>query len=395
MIEILSNTNRQKCSDCGACYNVCPTNAISPKTDEYGFQYPEIDNEKCISCKKCVAACEYTQTRELNAPLEAYAATNLDKDTLMNSSSGGVFYALAEYVLSQNGAVCGCVYDSQLMPMHICTEKQDDVLLMRKSKYVQSDIGMVYRDILGRLKKGQLVLFTGTPCQVAALYAVVGENFPNLITVDLICHGVPNRELFKKFLKYLESKYNTKIVKFDFRSKKYKWQRFTAEFTDEKGHRKNIGKANEFYFSAFTGGNILRPNCFECRFATANRVGDITIGDFWGHEALDLKCDKINGISVLMINNKRVSDLIDVLSQKLMLEKVDYEIVVAGNTCLKHPTLKGKKWEKYMQAIKDDKVTEIAGRYRAANKKKILRGTIRLLVPIKMVQYLNKRKYRK
>lgn len=395
MIKILSNTNKEGCSNCGACYNVCPVNAISLKPNEYGFEYPEIDTDKCIHCQKCATACTYTQNCELHTPIEAYAATNRNKNTLMQSSSGGVFSALAEYVLSQSGVICGCIYDENLLPVHICTEKSDDVLLMRKSKYVQSDIGLVYRDILNMLKNGRLVLFTGTPCQVVGLYSIVGEKYTNLIAVDLICHGVPSRELFKKFLKYLEGKYKTKIVQFDFRSKKYKWQRFTAEFKDDKGRIKNIGKVNEFYFSNFTGGNILRPNCFNCRFACSERVGDITIGDFWGHEALDLKCDKNNGISVLTINTPKAQNILEVLSQKLIMEKVDYKIVIAGNTCLRHPTPKGAKWDEYMQAVKNDAIPDIAYKYRSKNKKKILRGTIKLLIPIKIIQLINKRKYRK
>lgn len=395
MVEILSNTNKEECSNCGACYNVCPVDAIFLKQNEFGFEYPEVNEEKCLHCNKCATACKAVQRQKLNTTIEAYAATNLNKKTLMLSSSGGAFSALAEYVLSKSGVVCGCVYDDNLIPVHICTEKNEDVLLMRKSKYVQSDVGLVYREVLNKLKSGRLVLFTGTPCQIAGLYSVVGEKYDNLITADLICHGVPSRELFKKFLEYLEIKYKTKIVHFDFRSKKYKWQRFTAEFKDNKGRTKNIGKVNEFYFSAFTGGNILRPNCFNCRFACGERVGDITLGDFWGHEALDLKCDKNNGISVLTINTKKAQTLLDVLSEKLIMERVDYKIVIAGNTCLRHPTLKGAKWEEYMKAIKDDTILEMAYKYRVKNKKKIFRGTIKLLIPIKVLQNLNRRKYRK
>lgn len=395
MVEILSSTDKDNCSNCGACYNVCPVDAITLKQNEFGFDYPEVNEDKCLRCNKCVRACYAVQTQELRTPIEAYAATHLNKNTLMLSSSGGAFSALAEHVLSQSGVVCGCVYDENLLPVHICAEKKEDVLLMRKSKYVQSDVGLVYRKVLNNLKSGRLVLFTGTPCQVAALYSVVGLGFPNLITADLICHGVPSRELFKKFLQYLEGKYNTKIISFDFRSKKYKWQRFTAEFKDDKGRTKNIGKVNEFYFSAFTGGNILRPNCFNCRFACSERVGDFTLGDFWGHEAVNLNCDKKNGVSVLTINTKKAQALLEMLSEKLIMEKVGYEIVVAGNTCLRRPTEKGAKWDEYMSAVKNNTISNIACKYRAKNKKKIFRGTIKLLVPITLLQYVNKRKYRK
>lgn len=387
--------DKNRCSGCGACANVCAFNAISMREDEYGFLYPCVDESRCISCKRCSNVCQSTQERKLHTPIEAYAATHKDKDVLLKSSSGGVFSALAEYVLSQSGAVCGCVYDENLMPLHICTENADGVSSMRKSKYTQSDVGFVYQDVLHRLKKGQLVLFTGTPCQVAALYSVVGDRYTNLITADLICHGVPSRSIYKQFLQYLEQKYNTKIVQFDFRSKKYKWQRYTAEFQNGKGKTVNIGKANEFYFPAFTGGNILRPNCFHCSFACSDRVSDITMGDFWGHEALDLKCDKENGISVFTVNTEAALSLVDALSEKLILDKIDYKVAVAGNTCLNHPTKKGEKWEAYMLAAKNNEVSKLAYAYRAKNKKKILRGTIKLLLPLAILHYKNRKKYRK
>ncbi len=387
--------DKKDCSGCGACVNVCPCDAITMQEDEYGFSYPCVEQSKCIDCKKCVKACANAQSRELRLPLEVYAATNKNRDTLLKSSSGGVFSALAEVVLSMNGAVCGCVYDENLMPVHVCTEKEDGICLMRKSKYAQSNVGVVYREVFERLKRGQLVLFTGTPCQVGALYSVVGDGFANLITVDLICHGVPSSAMFKQFLNYLEEKYKTKIAHFDFRSKKYKWQRYTAEFAGKDGKVKNIGKMNEFYFSAFSTGNILRPNCFECRYACPERVGDITVGDFWGHAALELRCDKNNGISIVAFNTEKVQKLIGVLEEKLILDKVDYQVAVAGNTCLQHPTIKGDKWDTYMQAMKNGEISLLAKRYRQKNKKRILRSTVKNLLPISVIHFINKRRYKK
>lgn len=394
-MNIYPKNDKNNCSGCGACVNVCPRNAIHMQEDELGFTYPRIDESKCINCDKCARTCDCAQNRELHTPIEAYAATHKNKETLLNSSSGGVFSALAEYFISQSGAVCGCVYDENLMPIHICTETEDGVLLMRKSKYVQSDVGLVYRDVLDRLKKGQLVLFTGTPCQVAALYSVVGDKYENLFTVDLICHGVPSRQMFKKFLEHLEDKYNTKIKHFDFRSKKYKWQRYTAEFINQEGKTVNIGKVNEFYLAEFSAGNIIRPSCFACRFACSDRVGDITMGDFWGHSAVDLKCDKNNGISVFTLNTVKARGLLEVMAEKLIIDKIEYNVAVAGNTCLNRPTKKGEKWDSYMQAMKNDEITQMANRYTVENKKKIFRGTVKLLLPMCVINYIIKRKFKK
>ncbi|MBQ4145030.1 MAG: Coenzyme F420 hydrogenase/dehydrogenase, beta subunit C-terminal domain [Clostridia bacterium] len=389
-MNILGYTDKERCSGCGACANVCPCDAIVFKEDEYGFKYPHIDEEKCVKCGKCVSICNSATQMQGNEPIKAFAATNKDKNALMKSSSGGVFSALADYVLENGGAVCGCVYDDNLNVVHICEESKDGILKMRKSKYVQSDMGYVIREIKERIAKGQKVLFTGTPCQVSGVNAVLGRDNKNLITVDLVCHGVPSQLIFKKFLKYLEEKHKTEIVDFDFRSKKYGWQRFTMEFTDKNGCKKNIGKGDEFYFPAFTKGFIMRPSCFTCNFACPNRVGDITMADFWGFERLNLSCDTTNGTSLCLINSQKAEKILPYLEEKLIFNEIDYDIAVKGNTCLRKPTEKGVKWETYMQACKNDEISLLAERYRKRNKKERLRWKIKLLIPISVFKFVKK-----
>ena len=391
MIQICKEAD--KCTGCGACKNICPKDAIDLRENEYGFVYPVIDEEKCIECNLCSNTCEKIFEAPLSAPLKAYACTIKDKNSLMKSSSGGVFSVLAEYILENGGAVCGCIYGDDFKPMHICSEKKEDYYLMRKSKYVQSDTGLVYRDVKNRLDAGQNVLFTGTPCQVSALKGYLGKRYENLLCVDLICHGVPSYGMFKKFLQYLENKYKTKITDFDFRSKKYTWQRFTSEFTDSSNKVKNIGKYDEFYMHGFSLGYMMRLSCYECRYATENRIGDITIGDFWGYDKLELSCDKINGISVCMLNSENALKLKGVLEKNMTIEEVDYNIVVNGNTCLRHPTEKGKKWDRYMEAYKNDKIGDLAIRYRKSNVKGRLRAKIKLLIPLNLVNKIKKSIY--
>ncbi|MBR5542773.1 MAG: Coenzyme F420 hydrogenase/dehydrogenase, beta subunit C-terminal domain [Oscillospiraceae bacterium] len=388
MIQICETPD--KCTGCGACANVCPKDAVKLQENNYGFLHPVIDEKKCIECNLCSKTCKKVFDMELIYPLKAYACTIKDKDILMKSSSGGAFSVLAEHILENGGAVCGCVYDDELKPIHICSEKKDDYLLMRKSKYVQSDTGLVYRDAKERLEAGKTVLFTGTPCQVGALKGYLGKGYENLITVDLICHGVPSYAMFREFVKYLENKHKTKITDFNFRSKKYTWQRITAEFTDFKGKTKNIGKNDEFYMYGFSVGNLMRPSCFECRYATENRIGDITLGDFWGHNRVKLSCDRINGISVCMFNNEKAMSLLSVLSSKMTTEEVDYNAVVNGNTCLRHPTVKGTKWDKYMDACKNGRISDIAKQYRKNNLKGRLRSNMKLHMPLGLFNLIKK-----
>lgn len=391
-MSIYLNDDKKNCCGCGACANACPCDAISMSKDEYGFGYPHINFEKCANCNLCTHVCEKVNKNESSMPLKAFAASHRNKDILLKSSSGGVFSALAEHFLNNGGAVCGCVFNNKLNAIHICTEKESDLLKIRKSKYLQSDVGFIYRDIKNRLNAGQPVLFTGTPCQVAALYAVVGKRHENLTTMDLICHGVPSQLMFDRFIKYLEKRYKTKITDFDFRSKKYGWCRFTMEFTDYNKRTINIGKAKEFYMPSFTGGNIIRPSCLSCKYACANRIGDITIGDLWGYEKFNINCDINNGTSVFTVNNEKAIKLLDIISKNLIFDEVDYNTVVNRNTCLHKPTPEGKKRDLYMQALKDDKIEEIALRYRKNNKKTIIIEKLKFAIPVSVFNSIKKLK---
>ncbi len=386
------NLEKEQCFGCKACSNICPTNAITFQHDDFGFSYPHVNKSLCINCGKCLSACNKIERHDKTMPLKSFAATHKDRDILNKSSSGGVFSVLAEYVLQNNGAVCGCVYDENLLPKHICSESAEDVALMRKSKYAQSDIGTVYQDAKNRLKKGQQVLFTGTPCQIAALYSVLDKDYNNLITMDLVCHGTVSELMFKKFLEYLESKYKTNITDFDFRSKKYGWKRYTMEFSKQSGQRKNIGKYNEFYFNAFISGNITRPNCFSCPFASPMRISDITVGDFWGFEKASTRCDAERGISLCTLNSEKALGLLPMLESSLTLDEIDYRIAVDGNTCLHTPTKKGSKWEEYMHAFKNDDIQAMANSYAKRNRKRIFKEKLKLMIPLKAFLFLKRKR---
>ena len=388
--------SNDSCCGCGACVNICPVDAITMKDDKYGFHYPCVNVDLCINCKKCERVCDFVKTEKVGVtPIKAYAAVHKSSSILAKSSSGGVFSALAEYALSKKGAVCGCVLDESLNALHICVEEEKDLISMRKSKYLQSEIGLVYREIKERLEQKQFVFFTGTPCQVAALKSFLAPGeYDNLLTMDLICHGVPSQQMFNKYLEYLENKYKTKIVGFDFRSKRYGWQRSSTEFTDHMKKTKNLGKISEFYIPAFTGGNIVRPSCFSCKYACRQRVGDITAGDFWGQEKSHLSLDVKKGLSLCMINTPKAQSLLPELHQRLHLEEVDYNVAASGNYCLNAPTLRGQKWEEYMKAFENDRIPQIAKRYKKSHRKTILRSRLRQYVPINMFHFIRKIKYR-
>lgn len=389
--------DKSLCCGCEGCVNACPKDAIAIKEDEYGFSYPSVNTEACINCGRCISVCPVCNDEKVKEkPLHAYAAIHKKSTVLRESSSGGVFSAVAEHILCQGGAVCGCVLDENLRPIHICAENEQDVSRMRRSKYVQSNMGLIYRDVAKRLKNGQPVLFTGTPCQVAALYGVLGgKKYENLVTMDLVCHGVPSGLMFRRYIEYLEKKHRTKIIDFNFRSKKYGWQRWTTSYTDVNGREKNLGKINEFYIPSFTGGNLMRPSCFSCKYACPERAGDITVGDFWGHEKIKLSGNAEQGVSICVFNTEKAMSIMPLLSDSLFLQEINYSIAVNGNHCLHAPTPKGEKWDLYMEALKNNNIEDVAGRYIRKNKKKILRNKLKMFVPYGFFAFVRKKKYGK
>jgi coenzyme F420-reducing hydrogenase beta subunit len=392
MSNVVLFKNKNECSGCMACANSCPKNAISMTADEYGFYYPIIDETKCVGCKKCVSVCEKTKNIALRKPLKCFAATHKDEMTLNSSSSGGAFSALADYILENNGLICGCIMTNDFDVIHVLSNDMDVIEKMKKSKYVQSNVGDVYKEIKNALATGRLILYTGTPCQVAGLLSAIdGEKYDNLITIDIVCHGVPNNLLFHQYISYLEKKYKSKIVSFDFRSKKYGWKRFTSSITTISGKNIAIGKYGEFYHPAFTGGNTMRESCFSCRFSSENRVGDFTIADCWGYEKLPIPFEFNNGLSTLLFNTQKALNLMRYLSEKMNLFEYDYEMAVSGNTCLREPTKRGARWGKYMEAIKNNTIDEMAKDYLRRNWKKVLVHKIKDKIPTSL--YMKFRKF--
>ena len=387
----MSCINISDCVGCKACANSCPKDAIVFQEDECGFSYPFINAEICIQCGKCEQTCNAVKAINVRLPLKTFAAVNKDDDVLKASSSGGVFSVLAEYYLDKGMYLCGCVYDENLRPIHICTNKHEDYLRMRKSKYVQSDIGDVYRTIKNLLNNDKEVLFVGTPCQVAGLKGFLHKDYEKLLTVDLVCHGTPSYKMFLAFLDYLENKYSTKIVDFNFRSKKHGWLRISTEFTDEKGRTRNIGKNQEFYMFSFSNGDIMRSSCYSCRYAIPERVGDITIGDFWGYNKQTLGMSSVKGISLFTINTDSAMKILEPLSEKLVLKEVDYSEAINGNTCLRHPTKKGRNREKYMKALSENRIQEVAENYVKHNRKRIVIEKIKYMIPIRLYKVLMRR----
>lgn len=348
-------TDVTHCTGCRACEQLCPSKCISIAMDNDGFLYPTIDEKKCIQCGLCARRCpSNTYATDVKTKKSSVYAVKLkDKQKLLESSSGGAFTAIAEYVLEKGGAVFGCVYDKDLTARHIRICKKENLELLKGSKYVQSDTGNTFTVAKGLLEKGIYVLYTGTPCQIAGLKAFLKKDYTNLLTVDLICHGVPSPIFFKKYISWIEKHYNGKVLSFIFRDKAKGGWGFTSSVKIKKGKKiktKTFIPDQSPYYNLFLSGSIYRICCYKCLYASPNREGDFTIGDFWGIENSHPGFLSDGGVSLLMVNSKKARSVFSNLQKWLFYIEATFEEASAENLQLLYPTKMNNMREVYLSA---------------------------------------------
>ena len=324
-----------ECTGCGACFNKCPVPAIQMVENSEGFLFPHINESTCIHCGQCLAVwpVHKVEYQNLNEP-ECYAACAND-DIRMDSSSGGIFTLAAQYILDQNGYVCGAAYTDNFEKVeHILISDESELSCLRGSKYVQSDMGQNYRKIQEILKDGKLVLFTGCPCQVAGLYKFLGHEYDNLFTIDLVCHGVPSPKVFRRFVQQRKKEHGP-IKYLSFRDKHaYGWTVSTLiNFDNGETYKKY--RTDSSYMKSFLELMSLRKSCGNCPFAHIPRMGDLTIADFWNIDKYNKEYDDKKGTSMVLINNERGRHLFDLIRWKMILcEKVPLDFAKKNNAQL-------------------------------------------------------------
>lgn len=342
--------NKNDCCGCGACAAICPQNAISMIEDENGFIYPHIDQNKCISCGVCLKTCGYKTAIPENDPLKVLGATNTNKNQLLESSSGGIFPAIAKYFLTNNAVVYGAAYDfndNSYSVKHIRINNLEDLPRLQGSKYVQSIIQKdIFIHIKNDLEDNKQVLFSGTPCQIVAIKNYLKKDYKNLYTIDIVCHGVPNQKMFNSYLSYYEKKWKCSIKSFNFRNKKSGWTDFFSKTVLESGKEKIIFSKLQAYYTYFLDSFIYRENCYTCKYAQKNRMGDITLGDFWGIEQTHGEVveswnnELFNGISCVLINSEKGKYIFEQVKDSLKTFESTYEKVSKYNLQLVRPSNK-------------------------------------------------------
>lgn len=328
MIEIKS---KEDCCGCYACYNICPKQCITMKIDNEGFWYPNIDKNECINCNLCEKVCPIINpVKRVDSKKIAYASMNKDEQVRMKSSSGGIFSILAEYIIKNNGVVYGAGFDEDFNIKHKRILYSTDLDLLRGSKYVQSSIGDIYKQVKNDLENNNPVLFTGTPCQVEGLRSYLRKEYVNLITMDFICHGVPSPLVWEKYLKKMKKSKQENIKNIYFRNKDIGWKLFSLKIIFDKRIYSN-DLNNDLFMKGFLQDVYLRPSCYNCKFKKINRISDITVADFWGIGNILPKMDDDKGTSLIVIHSEKGKQLFDKLSEKMILNEVNLNEAIKYN----------------------------------------------------------------
>ena len=313
-------TEKFYCCGCMACVSVCPKQCIKMIEDEEGFLYPEIDASRCIDCKLCEKVCPELCQKEERSPLSVYAAKNKNEQIRLASSSGGIFTLLAEKVIDEDGVVFGARFNEKWDIVHDYKETKEGLVAFRGSKYVQSYMGDCYQKVKSFLQQGREVMFTGTPCQIAGLKNYLRKDYDNLLTVDVVCHGVPSPKIWRMYLDEIARKGGknlilshpicgkTEIKSIDFRSKSMGWKKYSFALTlseaKAEGEKNIVLLSSAFtenpYMNAFLSNLSLRPSCYACPVKSGKSGSDITMADFWGIEDVLPDFDDDKGVSLVL-----------------------------------------------------------------------------------------------
>lgn len=394
MGKIVLFDKKKNCCACGACLNICPKQAIKMIEDEYGYMYPKIDEDLCVECGECKRVCTFQNDSCGNNPIKSFAAVNKNKEQLLKSTSGGIFAAVATKVLKDGGVVFGATLSFQnghAIPQHIAIEELSDISLLQGSKYVQSNIGSSYQKAQAYLKQNRQVLFSGTPCQIAGLYGFLKNDYDNLITIDLICHGVPNAAFFDDYIQTEKDKRKAaQIVGYAFRDKKTGWGmigRLDLKRINGKVQSVNIPSKLSSYNALFLGGYTYRECCYVCKYACSQRFGDLTIGDYWGIENEHPEIlgkngyDEKNGISCVLANTLKGVQICNDLDKLVRMDQSSLEKIKKRNAQLSYPSPKVPSREKILELYRNSGYVAVESYFQKKFRKQIIVSRIYYAIP--------------
>ena len=328
---MISIKDKSKCCGCGACASICPQNSLTMAEDDEGFLYPQISGD-CTGCGLCLKACPIiNRSVENKKPQSGYIVQNINQRIRKESTSGGAFSAIAEYVLDQDGVVFGADFNVKFELHHTFIENKSEIEKFRGSKYLQSQIGWSYEAAKTFLDADRLVCFSGTPCQIEGLIKFLGKDYKNLLTVDFVCHAVVSPKVFKKYFSCMNDKYNIMPEKISFRDKRHYGYQYSqmAFYNFEKECYYHGGIANDYYLRAFFANICDRPSCHNCSFKKRYRESDFTIWDCFDTDSISKGFDN-KGTTKMLLHSDKAKAVFEDIKEGFKYIEVDSEVIVKG-----------------------------------------------------------------
>lgn len=356
---------KDKCTGCKVCETICPKNAISMEVNSEGFWYPVYDNDACSKCGACVKNCPQNEIDKKQKGLELiFAAWSKDDKIRRDSTSGGVYWELANYMLGEGGYIAGSVYENDFKgAFHIVTNKKEDLERIKGSKYFQSDSGKVFEDIKKLVVAGEKVLFTGSPCQVQSLKKYLVNDYENLYTIDFICRGVPSPLLQKKKIELYEKEYHSEVVNYRDKSKKVGWVYFGELINLKNGKEKFINHWDDMINNCFIEKNLnLRESCYTCQIKDGYSYADITLGDFWGIKGVTSRDERF-GVSSLIVNSTKGCELLDRIGDRLYTDRRSKEELIEFNSAYVKAPNKPAEREDFFECIEKNGLKKAVKKY--------------------------------
>ena len=358
-----------KCANCGACYNICPVNAICVDANSL-FYTLTVDEELCIHCGKCKNICPVNSPMQQPAPLAAYSAIHYDKELLLTSSSGGVFIAIATEILNKGGVVFAAAYTPDFRCVEICSTEQVPVDSLKVSKYVESLVGDTFQQVKAYLEESREVLYCGAPCQIAGLKRYLNKEYKTLLTCDFSCGGFPSHKIYADYLDKISQKLHSKeLIEVNFRPKTYGWNNHAIRIRAKNGRQYVRNAQADHYLDLFIGEHrkySVRDYCLECQFG-ASHSSDIILADFWKHRSISNILNNNKGISLIIANSEKGKAMIDILSKHMAITVLDLESASYNLKPNQYSTKNRCARERFLQTYKNEGFSKSVRMHRLKN----------------------------
>lgn len=385
---------KNKCTGCNMCGDLCPHKAISYRKDSEGFDRPVVDYEKCVNCGLCIKKCPaLIENKYKKDNPKVYSAWIKNDKIRLRSTSGGIYYALAEKFIINGGYIAGSVYAEDFKSAHhVIGKTQEDLEKIMGSKYFQSNAEGIYSQIREILNNGEKILFCGTPCQSAALQSFLNREYNNLYIIDFICRGINSPLAFRKHIEELEEQYDSKVKLVQLKNKKTGWQSLATYVEFENGKIYHQDKNSSPWVKGFVGGGglYMRSSCHDCKYRGLPRISDITIGDFWKIHGMTEK-DMFKGISSVMINSKKGQEMFDTIKDEVIFERRNLDELLDGNPAILYSSEKNINRDRFFKVLENKKFSEAVKECTETKKKNFIKKFIKKVFKIlKKIKFLLK-----